>query len=57
MPPKTKDKRTDSPSTSNNDRDELRNSIRSLLQEEMSDIKFTIREEVKNQSKRKSNLS
>ena len=47
MPPKTKDKRTDSPSTSTNDRDELRNSIRSLLQEEMSDIKFTIREEVK----------
>ena len=47
MPPKTKDKRTDSPSISHNDRDELRNSIRSLLQEEMSDIKFTIREEVK----------
>ena len=47
MPPKHKDKRTESPSASNNDRDELRNIIRSLLQEEMGDIKCTIHEEVK----------
>ena len=47
MAPKQKDKRNDSLSTSNNDHGELRNSFRSLLQEELSDIKFTIREEVK----------
>ena len=52
MPPKQKpDKRTKSPSASNNDC-ELRNMIRSLLREEMDDIKSTIREEVKQSIKK-----